>query len=96
MVNTTTDFRLRRLNTRYADNNITQHEANEEKDGRITNWRIGEILGESPEPDADLLREYRDFCHRRGVEYSATGAFGRIRKFWNLVGPVRPDADCGD
>jgi putative restriction endonuclease len=66
----------------YVDNSLPKHGGNARKDGRLTNPAISEILGKTPEEDAELDERYRAFCSSLGFEARATGNFGAQRKFW--------------
>ena len=68
----------------YRDNTFEKHARNSSKDGRVTNPVLSEVLGSTPEPDAELERCYREFCHSLGFEPNATGSFGAERKFWDV------------
>ena len=66
----------------YKDNNLDKHTASSDKDGRITNPAINEILKSKPLPDEDLNLKYFEYCNKLGVQPSIKGSFGVERKFW--------------
>ena len=67
----------------YVGNRRALHEANPEKDGRVTNPAISKVLNAEPTQDALLNEEYRKFCLRIGLEPVRSGSFGLRRKFWD-------------
>lgn len=66
----------------YSNNNFEAHDANEQRDGRITNRALIAILGSSPVPSVLGDSLYRAFCETLGFDAPATGTFGAKRKFW--------------
>jgi hypothetical protein len=51
----------------YANNNLSTHQGNEEKDGRVTNPAIDQLLGCSAEADAFLEGEHHRLCAQLGI-----------------------------
>ncbi|MCB9106352.1 MAG: hypothetical protein H6633_19230 [Anaerolineales bacterium] len=70
----------------YLNNNMTTHSANADKDGRETNPRINEIIGNPPEEDEELEEEYKTYCESLGITPKNTGPFGVKRKYWYRKG----------
>lgn len=66
----------------YIGNKLVTHADNPNRDGRITNSAINEILGCRPSAHSGLERAYLEFCGTIGVIPSKTGAFGVARKYW--------------
>ncbi len=69
----------------YFQNTMDKHENNSDKDGRITNSAINEILGCKPQSNADLECKYKSYCEQLGFTANAKGTFGVQRKFWNFI-----------
>ena len=46
----------------YATNSMDMHQNNDQKDGRVTNPAITEILGSKPEPNSELEKAYTEYC----------------------------------
>jgi 5-methylcytosine-specific restriction protein A len=67
----------------YRANDRHSHLQNVSKDGRDTNRAIADVVGFAPEPNAELEREYHEFC---GMVKAAPrpAAFNSKRKFWDL------------
>jgi putative restriction endonuclease len=68
----------------YVDNQLSEHLANADKDGRVTNPAISRILGSDPNVSPELDELYHRFCSNIGVTSGAGGTFGLKRKYWNL------------
>lgn len=66
----------------YIDNKMATHSDNPNRDGRITNAAINELLGVRPSVHTDLEQAYIEFCGMIGVTPSKTGTFGVARKYW--------------
>lgn len=64
----------------YVDNDMPQHEANEDKDGRETNPAIEAIFGRF-ELSNEGESVYRQICNRNGIPVRSRGAFGQPRKY---------------
>lgn len=69
----------------YARNTYEQHLTNYEKDGRVTNVEIANILPVKLLPNASLEKEYRLYCDKLGFTANDRGAFGVERKYWDLT-----------
>ena len=69
----------------YANNNMSKHEKNEEKDGKETNPVISNLLNANPEFDEKLEEEYKKYCEFLGFKANKSGAFGVQRKYWLLA-----------
>lgn len=69
----------------YAYNNMDAHLNNENKDGRVTNPAISDILGHMPSFNIELEKEYRRYCEVLGFTAKEKGTFGVERKYWLLV-----------
>jgi len=69
----------------YLSNTMNKHENNHEKDGRVTNSAIKELLGCKPELNPDLELKYKSYCEQLGFIARDKGAFGAQRKFWNFT-----------
>lgn len=69
----------------YVANRRAEHMSNPEKDGRVTNAPISEVLGKEPEKSPELDALYLDFCRRVGIERRVFGSFGARRRFWNSL-----------
>ena len=68
----------------YVNNSRQSHLSNYEKDGRVTNAALMQILGSNPVPSPGLEQEFSVFCARLGIIPKATGNFGVMRKFWDI------------
>ena len=66
----------------YVGNNFAKHSANENRDERLTNGAINQILEKGSKRDTALEEEYLRFCMRIDVSPSRTGTFGVARKYW--------------
>jgi len=66
----------------YIDNKLATHANNPNRDGRITNTAINEILASRPSVSSVLEQAYLEFCGTIGVTPSKTGTFGVARKYW--------------
>jgi len=66
----------------YQENNISKHESNESRDGRVTNKAINEILKDTPQVNGELEFRYKQFCQSLGFTPFKTGTYGVARKFW--------------
>lgn len=66
----------------YKSNDMRKHLNNDEKDGRITNGAIQNILEVLPKLSCYLDDEYSKYCQRLGFIANASGTFGVPRKFW--------------
>ena len=69
----------------YVDNDMTQHEANEDKHGRETNPAIEAIFGRF-EPNDEGESVYRQVCDRNAIPARPSGAFGQPRKYVIYLG----------
>lgn len=82
----------------YVNNSMEQHDLtpdktpgglpNPNKDGRLTNQAISEILVSLPMPDDRLDAGYIEFCGQFGIKPRRQGQFGKPRKFWRLAVPI--------
>jgi putative restriction endonuclease len=61
----------------YANNNLSTHQGNDEKDGKVTNPAIDQVLGSSPEANALLEGEHHRLCAQLGI----TAKSGK-RRYW--------------
>jgi hypothetical protein len=68
----------------YLNNELDEHSASLEKDGRETNKAIIGILGAKPLPNDILNLKYVEYCNKLGMQPSEKGAYGVERKFWQL------------
>ena len=68
----------------YANNSMEKHLNNEQKDGKITNPVITQILGCHVSPNPIMNKEYCSYCERLGFMAKEKGSFGVERKFWKL------------
>jgi len=68
----------------YIDNQIREHLANADKDGRVTNAAISRVLGRDPEVNPELDGLYQRFCADNGIASRSAGSFGLRRKYWDL------------
>lgn len=66
----------------YVGNSFVKAAANKQRDGRLTNDAINEILRQGPALDAVFEAEYLRFCSRIGISPSPAGSFGVARKYW--------------
>lgn len=66
----------------YVGNKLESHADNSDRDGRVTNVAINQLLGSRPGTNAALEKLYIEFCGEIGVTPSQTGAFGIERKYW--------------
>jgi hypothetical protein len=66
----------------YVDNDLHKHQANMEKDGRVTNPAIDQIIGSSATTNEVLERDYLRLCTRLGITAKAVGTFGVARRYW--------------
>ena len=66
----------------YNDNKLATHANNPDRDGRVTNAAISQVLGTRPCTNAALEQAYIDFCESVGVNPSKTGTYGVERKYW--------------
>ncbi len=72
--------------TGYVDNSRLSHLAYYEKDGRETNDAISILFGNKTAPNDSIDSEYCSFCERLGLRVGQTGAYGAVRKYWDLRG----------
>lgn len=70
----------------YANNNMSDHINNKNKDGRETNPTISEILESNPLPNENLNNLYKKYCEELGFVANEKGSFGVERKFWYIHG----------
>jgi len=68
----------------YINNSILKHKSNESKHGTKTNIRIKSILSKIAIADKKLEKLYIDYSNSLGIYPNEKGAFGKIRKYWNL------------
>ena len=68
----------------YTANTMDKHLNNTEKDGRLTNPAISNLLGSEPVFTEDLEKAYRQYCDLLGFSPNERGAFGVTRKYWQL------------
>lgn len=68
----------------YINNTMSDHQSNNQKDGRETNPAITRILNAKPVCDSLLEKEYRKYCERLGFIANDKGRFGKERKFWTV------------
>jgi hypothetical protein len=66
----------------YVNNDLHKHQANTDKDGRVTNPAIDQILGSSATTNEILEKEYFRLCARLGITAKAVGTFGVARRYW--------------
>ncbi len=64
----------------YVGNTREQFLANEDKDGRDTNWALNRVFGKAPAEDSTLEQQYQAFCRRYQVEKVAQVS----RKYWGV------------
>lgn len=69
----------------YYDNDMDKHLSNTEKDGKETNPVISEILGNKPEQNPLIDKQYRDYCELLGFTARDKGSFGVERKYWEVI-----------
>ena len=68
----------------YANNTMSEHLNNDEKDGRETNPAISDILHQKCVTDKEMEREYKNYCEKLGFTANEKGSFGVERKYWKL------------
>lgn len=66
----------------YKDNTMERHENNYEKDGKVTNPQISNILDKKLQLSNMLNIEYKKYCESLGFVAWEKGSFGVERKFW--------------
>lgn len=66
----------------YIDNKLETHARNPDRDGRVTNNAINQVLGTKPSPNVALEQAYINFCESIKVTPNKTGPFGVTRKYW--------------
>lgn len=66
----------------YVGNKLETHADNPNRDGRITNAAINQLIGVRPRTNKVMEQAYIRFCGTIGVTPSETGAFGVERKYW--------------
>ena len=66
----------------YLENDMEKHENNFEKDGRITNPAITQILNQKLIQDESLNTKYENYCEKLGFTARSKGSYGITRKFW--------------
>ncbi|GLO63467.1 hypothetical protein MACH09_39750 [Vibrio sp. MACH09] len=66
----------------YVGNTLKKHNANNKKDGRLTNREINNILGTRALSYSYLEKAYISSCGALGFEANASGNFGVRRKYW--------------
>ena len=69
----------------YVSNTMDKHMNYEYKDGKETTPAITKILNQKDVPNPTLDHEYRMYCEKLGFIAREKGAFGVVRKFWELV-----------
>ena len=79
----------------YIRNRMGVHEANDERDGRVTNRAIAGILGAKPQVDPVLDEAYKQYCVELGFTPNARGAFGVERKYWVVSASALPEKRMG-
>ena len=65
----------------YLNNDRVKHDANKNKDGRVTNPEIEEITNSKFQENKGLEKAYRNFCLSLGFNPRDKGSFGVTRKF---------------
>lgn len=68
----------------YKENTMLKHEHNYEKDGRVTNPVICNILENNFSPNEELDIQYQKYCHFLGIIPRGKGSFGVKRKYIKL------------
>jgi hypothetical protein len=61
----------------YANNNLSTHQVNEKKDGKVTNPAIDKVLGYSAEANAFLEGEHLRLCAQLGITGKSV-----VRRYW--------------
>lgn len=69
----------------YYDNDMDKHLNNTEKDGKETNPVISEILGNKPEQNPLIDKQYQEYCKSLGFTARDKGSFGVERKYWEVI-----------
>lgn len=68
----------------YVNNSMDAHARNQEKDGKVTNPAITDIIGTKPQLNETLEDEYKEYCVSLSFKANKAGAFGVKRKYWLL------------
>lgn len=68
----------------YAENTMSKHQNNTEKDGRKTNPVIFQILNKKPSEQIELECAYVEYCERLGIVVKDKSTFGKPRKYWRM------------
>lgn len=66
----------------YIGNSLRTHADNQNRHGKDTNAALSRLLGSHPYVNAFFEKSYLDYCASVGVIPSASGSFGKPRKYW--------------
>ncbi|WP_217543538.1 HNH endonuclease [Vibrio metschnikovii] len=69
----------------YIDNSLEKHKKNSNKDGRVTNKAIDQVLDTVASSNSSLESAYVSYCSSLGFIANEKGSFGAARKYWRTT-----------